>query len=290
MKIALHEITSMHATFEEDISAYKQAGWTSFELFLDKADTYIKDHALKDYISQVKKSGLKPVACSGHGIVAFGSAEAIKANEKEFAGKLDLLQAVECPCIVFGGDGPAAQDSAQTKGNTEKELAARDQLHRKNLAHFAAQVAILADMAKPKGVAMALEINWCNMCRSVISAAEVISLANRPNVGLLFDYAHFAQTQSRLSDLDALKGKIFAVHLNDMRNAPPEIRNANMDRVVPGDGALPLREWNQKIESLGFSGWSSVEIFCEDLWKNSALAIGESVMQKCRNVWPEAKF
>jgi len=288
MKIALHEITSNNASFDEDLKAYREAGWTAFELSLGKANQYIEQHGMDGFVNFVKESGLKPVACTGHVVQAFSSPEDIKANEEDFCQKLDIMEVVGSPVIVFGADGPP--NIIGTPNMSEAGLAERDRAYREQLACFANQVAKLADMANPKGVTMALEINWCSMCRSVITAAEAIELVERDNVGLLFDTAHFASTPSRLADLDLVKGKIVAGHLNDMRNAPPEIRNVNNDRVIPGDGVLPLVEWLNKVEECGFTGWHCVEIFCEDLWKEPPLVIAQRVMEGCKRLWPDAEF
>lgn len=288
MKIALHEITSNNASFEEDLKAYHSAGWTAFEIFLDKANQYIHSNGMDSFVKLVKDSGLKPIACSGHVVQTFSSPEDVSANEEDFRQKLDILEAIECPVIVFGADGPS--EIASAPDMSEEGLAERDRKYREQLARFANQVAKLADIAKPKGVTMALEINWCSMCRSVITAAEAIELIDRENVGLLFDTAHFAATPSRLADLHLVKGKIVAGHLNDMRNVPPEIRDVNNDRVIPGDGVLPLVEWIDKVEECGFTGWHSVEIFCEDLWKEPPLVIAQRVMEGCKQIWPDAEF
>ena len=288
MKIALHEISSNKAPFEEDLEAYAQAGWTAFEISLDKASKHIQRHGMDTFAGFVKDSGLKPIACSGHVVKAFSSRDDIRANEEEFARTLDIMDSVGCPVVAFGSDGPA--DIPTAPDTSEKGLAERDGVFREQLVRFACQVARLADMAKPRGVAMALEMNWCSLCRSVVTAVEAIELVNRENVGLLFDVAHFACTPSRLADLDLVRGNIVLGHLNDMRDCPPEVRKVNTDRVIPGDGALPLVEWLGKVEDCGFTGWHSVEIFCSDLWAEPPSAIAQRVMEGCKRLWPDAEF
>ena len=270
------------------MKAYHEAGWTAFEMSLSKANQYIQQHGMDTFVKFVKNSGLKPVACTGHVVQTFSSPDNVKANEEQFRQTLDIMESVECPVIVFGADGPS--NIASAPNMSEVGLAERDKAYREQLARFANQVAKLADMAISFGVTMALEINWCSMCRSVITAAEAIELINRENVGLLFDTAHFACTPSRLADLDLVKGKIVAGHLNDMRDCPPEVRNVNNDRVIPGDGVLPLIEWINKVEECGFTGWHSVEIFCDNLWKESPLVIAQRVMEGCKRLWADAEF
>jgi sugar phosphate isomerase/epimerase len=287
MKIALHQITTIRASFEEDLTAYRQAGWTAFEMHLSKASQFIEKNGMDGFRKFVGDSGMSPIAATGHVVLAFASAAEMAANEEQLKRELEIMSAVGCPVIVFGGDAAPAPPAPN---QTESGLSERDRAYRSLLARFALRVGHLADIAKSFGVTMALEVNWCGMCRSVSTAAEVIEIVHRPNVGLLFDTAHFACTPSRLSDLDRLSGKIVAGHLDDMRDAPPEIRNVNNDRVIPGDGVLPLVEWLDKVEACGFTGWHSVELFCEDLWKQPVLDIAKKVKAGCENLWPDAQF
>jgi sugar phosphate isomerase/epimerase len=288
MKIALHQITTKNANMEQDMRAYAEAGWSAFELHLGKANEYVKNRDLDTLGKLVRDSGLKAVGCTGHVVGAFTDSAAQEAEEATFVEALDLMEIVECPIIVFGGDGPG--EPPTTADNSEAGLKARDAAYRDDLAQFAARVGHLADLAAPRGITMALEMNWCRLCRSVASAADALDRIDRDNVGFLFDDAHFAVSPSRLSDLDRVAGRIVYGHLDDMRPSPPEVTNVNSDRLIPGDGVLPLHEWYEKIESCGYHGWHSVELFCDDLWTEPVDDIARKVMEGCRRVWPNAVF
>lgn len=288
MNIALHQITTRSATFEQDMEAYPKAGWSAFELHADKARQYIDVHDRAAYRDLVAASGMTPVACTGHVVCAFGDANAVQANQAQFDSTLDLMEEIGCSTIVFGGDGP--DDAPAAADNTEAGLAARDAAYRASLERFADAVGQLADRAAPRGVTMALEMNWCRLCRSVASAADTLDRVGRGNVGFLFDAAHFAVSPSRLSDLDRVAGRIVYGHLDDFRAAPPEVTNVNNDRVIPGDGVFPLLEWYEKIEQCGYDGWHAVELFCEDLWQQPVDDIARRVLEGCRRVWPAARF
>ena len=288
MKIAMHQITSLNAPMEEDLKAYAEAGFSAFELHLGKAKKYLETHSLPALRDLVNASGLQPVGCTGHVVTAFAAEETLRQNEAEFLQALEIMEALHCPLIVFGGDGPAELPAAAEQ--SEKGLAARDRDYTQALERFAARIAHLAGLAAPRGISMALEMNWCRLCRSVQTAARTLDLTGRDNVGFLFDAAHFAVSPSRLSDLDLVKGRIIYGHLDDMRSCPPELTNVNNDRVIPGEGALPLREWYQKIEACGYTGWHAVELFCHDLWQRPALEIARQVKQGCQGVWPTAQF
>jgi sugar phosphate isomerase/epimerase len=288
MKIALHQITTLNAPMEEDLRAYAEAGFSAFELHLGKARKFLETHSLPALRDLVRASGLQPVGATGHVVTAFAPEDDRRRSEAEFLQALGIMEALGCPLIVFGGDGPAENPTAADQ--SEAGLAARDRAYAEALGRFAAEVGRLADLAAPRGIRMALEMNWCRLCRSVRTAAAALDLVGRPNVGFLFDAAHFAVSPSRLSDLDLVRGRIIYGHLDDMRPCPPELTNVNNDRVVPGEGALPLREWYEKIEACGYSGWHAVELFCHDLWQEPALQLARRVKQGCQRIWPGAQF
>ena len=288
MKIALHQITTRNARLEQDLEAYARAGFSAFELSLSKAQAYAQEHGRQAYRDLVHASGLQPVGCTGHVVQAFAAADTIRQNETHFAETLDFMEDIECPVIVFGGDAP--QELPRAADDSEAGLAARDQAYRADLQRFADQVGRLAALAAPRGITMALEMNWCQLCRSVRTAAEVLDMVGSANLGFLFDPAHFEVSPSRLSDLDLVRGRIAYGHLDDLRPCPPELTSVNNDRVIPGEGALPLREWYEKIAACGYSGWHSVELFCYDLWQDPVEDIARKVKKGCQQVWPDAVF
>ena len=288
MKIAMHQITSRNATMEEDLAAYGGSGWSAFELHLGKAEAYLEGRDLEALGDLVRASGLTAVACTGHVVEAFADEDAVEKSRRSLDRALEVMAAVDCPVIVFGGDGPA-----ELKPGTdfsEAGLTARDNELESARRRFADQVSALAEVAADRGVTMALEMNWCRLCRSVWSAARVLDLVDRDNVGFLFDAAHFAVSPSRLGDLEMVTGRIVHGHLDDMRAATPEDWSVNGDRVIPGDGCLPLRSWYEQVTACGYSGWHAVELFCEDLWDLPAEEISQRTMVGCRKVWPEARF
>lgn len=288
MKIALHQLTTLNAAMEDDLRAYAKAGFSAFELHLGKAKKYLETHSLHALRDLVGASGLQPVGATGHVVNAFAGEEAQRQNQAEFLQTLEIMEALRCPLVVFGGDGP--DETPVAADQSEAGLAARDRAYEQALERFAARVGHLADLAAERGISMALEMNWCRLCRSVKTAARALDLVGKANVGFLFDAAHFAVSPSRLSDLDLVRGRIVYGHLGDMRPCPPELTNVNNDRVIPGEGALPLREWYQKIQACGYSGWHAVELFCHDLWQEPALQIARKVKAGCQRVWPQAQF
>jgi len=276
MKIAMHEITTRDGTFPEHLEAYARTGWKHFEINMWHAAGYVKENGADAAAKLISDLGLECVGCTGVGMSAFGDAEAQQGVIDAVKDYGERMQALGCSGLVVGCDGPG-------DGDAEK--------FSENLDRMAEHVTAVAEAAAPFGVNISLEVNWCAMLRSFRTAAELVRRVDRPNVGVVWDPAHFVSTPSRVDDLDALNGKIMHAHLNDIRSdAFWEVLAINEDRVIPGDGTLPLRDWTDKVTANGYDGYHCVELFNAALWDEDLDTICTKVMDGCKRVWPEATF
>jgi len=292
MKLAFHQITSgSKRDLRETFRAYADAGWRHFEVNLWETDGFVREHGAKALAGLAKEYGLVCVGATGLSVSAFQGDGKLRECEEQMRKSAEVMNALgpECRAIVVGGDAPKDFRPRAPKA-TEEELAKRDAEYRAALSQFAEAVKPVAAVAQRYGVELALEVNWCGLARSFRTMAELVHLVDKRNVGATWDPAHFFSTPSRLSDLDLLKGKILHAHMNDFRNCIVEVMDMNGDRVIPGDGILPLREWTEKVHSLGYDRWHCVELFSDDLWKKSLDDIAREVKKGCERVWPEAEF
>ncbi|HPU83779.1 MAG TPA: sugar phosphate isomerase/epimerase family protein [Candidatus Latescibacteria bacterium] len=290
MKIAFHQITSgSKRDLNETFEAYADAGWRHFEVNLWETEEFVTQHGAKSLAALAKDFGLKCVGATGLSIPAFQGGDALEAALKQIERHAQVMNALECTAIVVGGDVPK-DFPPRAQNSTENALSARDAAYRNALREFATAVGRVAEVAAKYGVTLALEVNWCGLARSFRTMAELVAMVDRDNVGATWDPAHFYSTPSRLSDLDRLRGKVVHAHLNDIRNCYMEAMDINGDRVLPGDGVLPLVEWTDKIHSLGYRGWHCVELFSDDLWAEPLREIATRTKKACEHVWPNAEF
>lgn len=275
MKIAMHEITTKDGSFEEHLAAYEKSGWRHFEINLGKAEGFVKEYGAAAAAKRVREHGLTCVAATGLGLQTFKGPDAKKQDIDTAKRHAEVMQALGCRPLVIGSNAPSTLDRTNFEAAFEE---------------LAAHIGAVADCVAPFGAALAVEVNWVAPCRSYRSAAKVVAKAGRPNVGLIWDPAHFTRTPSRLEDLDAAKGRFIHAHLNDIRDVPFELMDVNADRVLPGEGVLPLRAWTKRVEACGYHGWHSLELFNAELWKENLATICRRSMEACKRVWPEAEF
>ena len=121
----------------------------------------------------------------------------------------------------------------------------------------------LCDLAKERDLAVDLEFVTWTETPSLDRAAQIVSLANRDNGGILIDTLHFARSHCSVAALAALPQRWF--RYAQVCDAPYEepttdeglIFAARNDRLFLGEGGLGIREI---LAALPEDLWLSLEI------------------------------
>jgi sugar phosphate isomerase/epimerase len=105
---------------------------------------------------------------------------------------------------------------------------------------------------------------------SIPAATELLDAADRPALGLQFDTWHLWNTESLLEDIERESHRFVGVHVADWR----EPTRSWADRVPPGEGVAPLPAILGALERAGWQGFYDVEIFSDNgtfgnAWPNS---------------------
>jgi sugar phosphate isomerase/epimerase len=99
--------------------------------------------------------------------------------------------------------------------------------------------------AASRGLSLLVEFMPEGSIANLDDAVAIVRGAGSPNVALMLDTWHFFRTAGEVAELEALApGTIGAVQVGD---APPEARGTgteppSADRLLPGHGAVPVRE------------------------------------------------
>jgi 4-hydroxyphenylpyruvate dioxygenase len=110
------------------------------------------------------------------------------------------------------------------------------------------------------GLEVALEFMGSSpQVNNINVAMEIVDLADVRNSGLAIDTYHFFAGSSTFEDLEALPdSSILVVHLAD---GPADLSDPTIefDRLMPGEGELPLEGFVQILAKKGFEGIWHVE-------------------------------
>jgi len=88
-----------------------------------------------------------------------------------------------------------------------------------------------------------------------------------PNVGLVLDAWHWYHAGATVEDIIAAgKERIVTVHFDDSAKLPPEQIRDNQ-RLMPGEGVIPLVPFLHALQKIGYQDALSVEVFGRGLDK-----------------------
>ena len=244
MRISISQITTVTASFAEDLAAYREAGAQGIGIWETKLAA--------DSLERFRASGLEAAAA----VPAVPSILPLPLMEgpSEPATRVEAIRAgirrlapFEPACVLFL-TGPGDDRAALVEG-----------------------IRAIADEGAGAGARVALEPiqrEFRELWTTVVSldeAAALLDEAGRPDVGLMFDAWHLWNAPGLLGELERHRDRILGVHLADWREPT---RNTN-DRVLPGDGVI---DFTPIFEALRWDGLYDLEIFSDpelpdSLWR-----------------------
>jgi len=142
----------------------------------------------------------------------------------------------------------------------------------------------LVDLGRQTGVMPLLEF-WgaspvfYHFGQALMAAAA----ANDPDVKILPDVYHLFRGGSGFDCLKMVDGKMIdVIHMNDFPSSKAREQQNDSDRVYPGDGAAPLKQILTDLSNMGGTKVLSLELFNADYWKNDALAVAKTGLDKMK--------
>lgn len=124
-------------------------------------------------------------------------------------------------------------------------------------------------MAEKYGIRLAIEpVSGNSVFPGPLETLEVIKRAGNPeSLGTLIDTFHYARAGIDLETVRRLPAeRIFIVHINDSVAGEPE-QLTDADRLYPTEGVLNLKGYLDAIQTLGYDGGLSVEVFRRAYWE-----------------------
>lgn len=257
MKYCYNQATTLkNSDLEQDIMLAEAAGFDYIELWLCQIDTYMNDHTDEDLASLFNGRRIKPFALD--------SFEDILFSEDPDKLKQDFLKACKYGAIL--GVNKVVMVPTVRKGINEQYTKAEiDKEAVSVLRH-------LAGLGKPYDMQLAFEpIGFADCAvRSMEHALDIVKQVDMDNVGLTLDVFN-EYLYCGLKDIEFIRQipgeKIFIFHIDDAPVKPLDQYKADhSDRVRPGEGGLPCREFIKLVRETGFDEEASVELFNEELY------------------------
>jgi 4-hydroxyphenylpyruvate dioxygenase len=263
--LALHTWTLDTTPLADALAVIRKTGWDAVELRrLDFERAAQAGQSADQVIALVRRSGL-PVACVG---VELGW---VWATGEERAR---LLRVFGEQCARARALGCATVMSPVDRGRGDVAQAARS-------------VREVGDIAREHGVRLALEFNsQAEQLNALGPIREVVAQAAHPSVGLLLDTYHLGRSGASPRDIESVRPEEIAyVQYSDVPRSGLEPGKA-LDRLPPGQGSVPFKEFFAAFAAKGYRGHASYEAPNPAAWKRPAEDVAREALAATRAVLP----
>ena len=262
MILSLSEISTVRATFAEDVEAYAATGFDAigiweFKLPDDDAANValLREHGLRVAVCVPEVPSVLPLAIPGlEG--PDDPAERIEALQLSVARFMAYQP--ECVACLAGPLGEYSEDEGT-------EILVQGL---RGIA-TAARLAGVPIGFEPVHAAQREQAGFVN---SLAHADAVLARVGAPEIGILFDTYHLWDDPNVLAWIAANADRVVGLHVSDWPSGD------RTDRVLPGEGISRTRELLDALAAAGWDGVLDVEIFStpELFW---SLPVAEAARQ-----------
>jgi sugar phosphate isomerase/epimerase len=249
-----------------DIAA--KAGYHALEPWIRELEQYVKNGgSLKALGQRIRDHGLSVESAIGFSEWIVDDSERRRKGLEETKRAMELVQQI-------GGKRLAAPPVGATNQTDLDLLKAADRYR------------ALLDLGDRMAVVPQVEVwGFSRTLRRLGEAALVAMESGHPKACVLPDVYHLYKGGSSLAGLRLLRGSaLHVLHFNDYPAQPPRDTITDAQRVYPGDGVAPLKGIVRDLREIGFRGVLSLELFNRDYWKQDALTVARTGLEKMRTV------
>ncbi len=134
---------------------------------------------------------------------------------------------------------------------------------------FAERFALVRQIAIEHGLVPMLEfLGFTQKYKSIDSIIGVSQRYPAGAVPIVADTYHLLRGGGRLEDILKISATELGIfHINDLPASPPVLTQTDFDRVMLGEGIVPLDLTISLLRQIGYNGPVSLELFNEKLWQ-----------------------
>jgi 4-hydroxyphenylpyruvate dioxygenase len=272
----ISQLCTLYAPFDADVADYAAGKCRAMEVWLGKLETYLERHSLDDAKRLLAEQHLAVPVASFQGGLLDSQGEARRQHWDHFARRLALCRELGIETLVVAADVGRMDNPSHNQRATERVKASLVQA---------------AEQAGRQGVRLALEFQARSaLGNNLQTALALVEATGSPHLGICLDAFHFFIGPSKTEDLGYLTAaNLFHVQLSDLAGVPRELAT-DADRILPGDGDLPLGPLLDHLQSIGYPGHISVELMNPTLWQVPPRQFGEIALTALRKLLGQASM
>ncbi|MCA8999015.1 MAG: sugar phosphate isomerase/epimerase [Planctomycetaceae bacterium] len=144
----------------------------------------------------------------------------------------------------------------------------------------------LLEIGIEMGVRPSVEyLGFAQEVNTIADALRIMEGSGHPEATIVLDPFHDYRGGGGHDDIARLKPNQIAVcHFDDAPASPPALEQRDPDRVMPGDGVIPLSHFLNLLRKIGYTGFLSLELFREDLWAQDPLEVAKQGLTAMKRV------
>jgi 4-hydroxyphenylpyruvate dioxygenase len=245
---------SLSGTLKEKLEAVAAARFKGVEIFENDLLSYNGTPA--DVRKIVGDLGLKTVTFQPfrdfEGMPELQRERALARAERKF----DLMQELDCDLLLV-----CSNVSPDSHGGIDRA---------------AADLRELGERAAKRGIKVGFEaLAWGRHINDYRDAWEAVRRADHPAIGIVLDTFHILARETDLKAIASIpRDRIFLVQMADAPKLDMDYLSWSRHfRSMPGQGDLPLLEFMAALQTTGFDGLLSLEIFNDQFRAGSARAV-----------------
>lgn len=266
--LSLHGWCTMPFNLEEEIPTLAKHGFEGVEIRYQKLDSYLKNHTPLDLKHLMEGNEIKVVSIGSFTLPVFFSS---KQMEEKFEQGLEIAKTVSCPIVQFRAPIPPYE------------------MDREKAYYLAGyRIKKFVEQAHKAQIKLAIEPEGPHpFVAGPYDALKIIEIVAEPNFGLVVDtYLYYKSYVNSISIKNVPLEKVFLLHVADCENmARPLLTSWN--RLYPGLGVVPLKEWLGILKRKGYKGYYSIEVYREDYWQEGLDTVVRKAKESFLKLWEQ---
>jgi sugar phosphate isomerase/epimerase len=272
-RLAMSEVTTFNWTIDDDVAAYARHGFPGIEIWLNKVarngaayDTLPADELSAEVAAalarDLREAGLTAASIVCAGGLTDPDPEVWEARIAHLRVTIRFAAQIGASCVlVVPGD---LGDFSRPEAIERTVLALRAGIQD---AHDHS-IDLAIEPLRP------IHTDFVN---TLPQALEIVAAVDDPRCGVCMDtfqvWRGDGERDAVIAEIVEAAPHTQIVQVADSRPKP----RSKEDRLVPGEGVLPLVEMLRVVFASGYDGWLAVEIMSTELWKSDY----DSLLERC---------
>ncbi len=263
-RYSINQITTLRWPFERDLEFFVGVGVTSIGVSISK----VEECGVGRASLLLRNSGLRVSCLTSSGVFPLGDTRGEDLALEQTERHIELAAELGADCLLV------------LPGNNVQLSWEESAVHAKRLmaklipAASASRIRLAIESANP----LQAELSFL---RSFDESLDFVSELNSPWVGAALA-VHEAWGERRLYRNIRYRGELIAtVQLSDVKLGTPSVS----DRMVLGDGDVPLRRICRALSESGYRGWYDIELIGPKIEAEGYETVVPRAMQRFEELW-----